>query len=58
MSVLPVETAGTMLLNAAMLFLVSIEPYLLNLFFGSFQTPEVAVMIFASEAYALDLAGL
>jgi uncharacterized membrane protein len=59
MSVLPVETGGTMFLNAVMLFLVSIEPYLLSLLtFGSFQTPGVAVLIFASEACALDLAGL
>lgn len=59
MSVLPVETSGTMFLNAVMLFLVSIEPYLLSLLvFGSFQASGVAVLIFASGAYALDLAGL
>jgi len=59
MSVLPVETSGTMLLNAIMLFLVSIEPYLLSLLsFGSFQTSRSAVVSFSSEAYALDLAGL
>jgi uncharacterized membrane protein len=59
MSVLPVETSGTMSLNAVMLFLVSIEPYLLSLLLsGSFQVSGVAVLIFVSEAYALDLAGL
>ena len=59
MSVLPVETSGTMFLNAVMLFLVSIEPYLLSLLVsGSFQASGVAVLIFVSEAYALDLAGL
>ena len=59
MSVLPVETSGTMFLNVMMLFLVSIEPYLLSLLvLGSFQAPGVAVLILASEAYALDLAGL
>jgi uncharacterized membrane protein len=59
MSVLPVETSGTMFLNAVMLFLVSIEPYLLSLLSsGSFQASGVAVLIFVSEAYALDLAGL
>ena len=59
MSVLPVETSGTMFLNAVMLFLVSIEPYLLSLLvLGSFQASGVAVLIFASEAYAIDLAGL
>lgn len=58
MSVLPVETSGTMFLNVMMLFLVSIEPYLLSLLvLGSFQA-GVAVLIFASEAYAFDLAGL
>jgi uncharacterized membrane protein len=56
MSVLPIETSRTMLLNGVMLFLVSIEPYLLSLvLFGS---SGVAVLIFASETYALDLAGL
>ena len=59
MSVHPVETSGTIFLNAVLLFLVSIEPYLLSLLtFGSFQPSRVAVMNFASEVYALDLAGL
>jgi hypothetical protein len=58
MSVLPVETSGTMFLNVMMLFLVSIEPYLLSLLvLASFQS-GAAVLIFASEAYAIDLAGL
>jgi uncharacterized membrane protein len=55
MSVLPVETSEAMLLNAVLLFLVSIEPYLFSLLIlGSAS----AVLIFASEVYALDLAGL
>jgi uncharacterized membrane protein len=59
MSVLPVETSGTMFLNTILLFLVSIEPYLLSLVtFGSFESPAVDVLILASQAYALDLAGL
>jgi len=59
MSMLPVETSRTMFLNAVMLFLVSIEPYLLSLLvFGSFQASGVAVLIFTSEVYALDVAGL
>jgi len=58
-SVLPVETSETMFLNVVLLFLVSIEPYLLSLVvFGSFQASRGAVLNFASEAYALDLAGL
>jgi hypothetical protein len=57
--VLPVETSGTMFLNAVMLFLVSIEPYLLSLLvLGSFQGSQVAVLIFVSQVYAVDLAGL
>jgi uncharacterized membrane protein len=59
MSVLPVETGLTMAVNAVMLFLVSIEPYLLGLMaFGSFEASKVSVMIFVSEVYAFDLAGL
>lgn len=59
MSVLPVETSGTMTLNVVMLFLVSIEPYLLSLLtFGSVEASRVAIVNFASEAYALDMAGL
>jgi len=59
MSVLPVETSGTMFLNAVMLFLVSIEPYLLSLLtFGPFEASRVIVLNFASEAYAIDVAGL
>jgi uncharacterized membrane protein len=59
MAVLPVETGGVMTLNLVMLFLVSIEPYLLGLLIsGSVQTSRVGVLSFASEAYALDVAGL
>jgi hypothetical protein len=59
MSVLPVETRGVMFLNAVMLFLVSIEPYLLSILtFGSYQTSRAAILNFSSIAYALDLAGL
>jgi hypothetical protein len=59
MSVLPVETRGVVFLNAVMLFLVSIEPYLLSLLtFGSYQESRAAILNFSSVAYALDLAGL
>jgi len=58
-SVLPFETSGVMVLNAILLFLVSVEPYLLSILaFGSFQSSQAAVADFASQAYALDLAGL
>jgi len=59
MSVHPVETTGTIVLNAVMLFLVSIEPYLLSLLtFDAFQSSRAAVLNFASVAYGLDLGGL
>jgi len=59
MSFLPVETSGSMFLNVVMLFLVSVEPYLLSLLTsGSSQSGGIALLIFASEIYALDLAGL
>jgi hypothetical protein len=59
MSVMPVESGATMFLNAVMLFLVSIEPYLLSLLsFGSSEASKVALGNFASEAYALDVGGL
>lgn len=55
MSALPLETATAVSLNIALLFLVSVEPYLLSLV----NTAE-AILIFddASIVYALDLAGL
>jgi hypothetical protein len=58
MSVLPVEAGGTMFLNALMLFLVSIEPYLLSLLIGASQASGAAVLNFASEVFAMDVAGL
>jgi hypothetical protein len=58
MSVLPVETRVTMLLNALLLFLVSIEPYAFNLVslighFGGSGLDEAASIL-----YALDMGGL
>lgn len=59
MSVHPVETTATIFLNAVLLFLVSVEPYLLSLLqFGSLEASRAAVLNFASVVYALDLAGL
>jgi uncharacterized membrane protein len=54
MSILPVGTGTTVLLNVALLFLVSIEPYLLSLL----NLAEYTVFAYASVLYALDLAGL
>jgi uncharacterized membrane protein len=55
MSVLPIETSTTVLLNIALLFLVSIEPHLFSLL-----NPAETIVIFdfASVVYALDLSGL
>jgi uncharacterized membrane protein len=53
-SVLPVEEWKELLLNVILLFLVSIEPYLLSLLTGD----ETALKEYASVLYALDLAGL
>jgi hypothetical protein len=55
MSALPLETATAVALNIALLFLVSVEPYLLSLV----NTAEALSMFdYASTVYALDLAGL
>lgn len=55
MSALPLETATAVSLNIALLFLVSVEPYLLSLV----NTAEAITMFdYASIIYALDLAGL
>ena len=57
MSVLPVETSGLIVLNLFMLFLVSVEPYLLNLLV--FQTSLYsAVGEYVSIFYGLDIAAL
>ncbi len=69
MSVLPIETKRVATLNLLMLFLVAIEPYLLNLFkfgatptacsdlisLGSFLASSGCVDFFASTLYAVDL---
>jgi len=55
MSALPLETAATVLLNIALLFLVSIEPYLFSLVNSA---EKVVIFDFASVIYALDLSGL
>ena len=54
MSVLPVETGFVVLLNFVLLFLVSIEPYLLSLLGPGLG----ALHEFESVLYALDLFGL
>lgn len=55
MSALPLETAMAVSLNIALLFLVSVEPYLLSLV----NTADaISIFDYASIVYALDLAGL
>lgn len=53
MSVLPMETRGLLVLNIGLLFLVAIEPYLLNLIAFSTIAPVVEA---ASVLYAFDIA--
>jgi uncharacterized membrane protein len=55
MSALPLETATTVLLNVVLLFLVSVEPYLLSLLNAA---EAVSMFDYVSVVYALDLAGL
>lgn len=55
MSTLPLETGTTVLLNIALLFLVSVEPYLLSLLNSA---EALSMFDYASVVYALDLAGL
>ncbi|WXG42563.1 MAG: TMEM175 family protein [Promethearchaeati archaeon SRVP18_Atabeyarchaeia-1] len=55
MDLLPVENAGLVRLNIALLFLVSIEPYLFSQLFVSSTS---AIRENVSVLYAIDLAGL
>jgi transmembrane protein TMEM174 (potassium channel) len=55
MSALPLETATAIALNIALLFLVSVEPYLLSLVNTA---GAISMFDYASIAYAIDLAGL
>ena len=60
MSVLPMETTTTILLNVVLLFLVSIEPYffdLLNIGPNPIQS-QLVNLEYASVLFALDIAGL
>ena len=61
MSVLPVEGRGIVAANMVLLFLVSVEPYLLNLLFYSAYTPSTATPLDSAATttlYALDVGGL
>ncbi len=58
MSVLPIETGATLLLNVVLLFLVSLEPYLFNVvtLYAHGIGPEVAD--YASLILSADFAGM
>jgi uncharacterized membrane protein len=60
MTDLPFDTSGTRNLNLFLLFLVSVEPYLFYLLFGSLGRHPTIVLSsdFTTAIYALDLAGL
>ncbi|HVH15789.1 MAG TPA: hypothetical protein VNA15_08750 [Candidatus Angelobacter sp.] len=60
MSVLPVETAGTRVLNTLLLFLVALEPYLFNTLGAFFVNPQTSGPFaeVASTIYALDIAAI
>ncbi|MGC2288884.1 MAG: TMEM175 family protein [Thermoplasmata archaeon] len=60
MGELPFDTASTRNLNLLLLFLVSIEPYLFYLLYGSLgRHPSILLSAdFTTAIYALDLAGL
>jgi uncharacterized membrane protein len=58
MSLLPLETGTTLLLNILMLFLVAIEPYLFYLVSQFGHVNEYRVIDYASTLYAFDMGGL
>ena len=59
MSVLPVQTGGTRILNTVLLFLVALEPYLFNLLplFGVSQSINSLYDV-DSTIYALDIGAI
>jgi hypothetical protein len=58
MSVLPLETRTTLVLNILMLFLVVVEPYLFYLVTLLGHAGEHGIIDYASVIYALDMGGL
>jgi uncharacterized membrane protein len=58
MSVLPVENTTTRVLNVAMLFTVSLEPYLFNLVTLFSRASETVIVEYASIFFAVDMASL
>jgi hypothetical protein len=58
MSVLPMENRTTRLLNVAMLFSVSLVPYLFNLVTLYSRSNEAVIVEYASVFFAVDMAAL
>jgi uncharacterized membrane protein len=58
MSVLPMETRTTVVLNVLMLFLVSVEPYLFYLVSRYGHVAEAGLLDYVSTLFAIDLGGL
>jgi uncharacterized membrane protein len=58
MSVLPMENRTTRILNVAMLFSVSLVPYLFNLVTLFGHTNETIIVEYASVFFAVDMAAL
>jgi uncharacterized membrane protein len=58
MSVLPIETRTTVILNVLMLFLVSVEPYLFYLVSRYGHLAQAGLLDYVSTLFALDLGGL
>jgi hypothetical protein len=60
MSVLPVETTGTRILNTVLLFLVALEPYLFNNLRFVYLTGQMSGPLgdVASTVYAVDIGAI
>jgi uncharacterized membrane protein len=60
MSVLPVETGTVITINIALLFLVSIEPYLYNLMIGSANEPSAGQLFLGTTTslFAADIGSI
>ena len=60
MSVLPVETRGTILLNGILLFTVALEPFIFNILRSSYSInpPSTALYEAASSFFGLDVGGM
>jgi len=60
MSALPIETRNTILLNAVLLFTVSLEPFLFNILRQGSDGSPAAIALFeaASSSYGVDLGAM